>query len=214
MLLDLPRAPLQPLRLSWLAEAGIEAAVLRLDLIDPLISGNKSFKLQHHLLAAQAAGCRGLISLGGAHSNHLHALAAAGERLGLRTVGLLRGHAQVTPTVIDLQRWGMELHWLGYEGYRQRHREDFWAPWQARYPDLLPVPEGGGGLLGARGCAALRCAYRCRRSWRTSAGTISRHGGWRSVPVRLWPAWSSPKAGSVGFTERWRSGRDMVRKSR
>jgi 1-aminocyclopropane-1-carboxylate deaminase len=156
MLLDLPRAPLQPLRLSWLTAAGIEAAVLRLDLIDPLISGNKSFKLQHHLLAAQAAGCNGLISLGGAHSNHLHALAAAGERLGLRTVGLLRGHSQVTPTVTDLQRWGMELHWLGYEGYRQRHREDFWAPWQARYPDLLPVPEGGGGLLGAKGCAALQ----------------------------------------------------------
>lgn len=156
MLLDLPRAPLQPLRLSWLAAAGIEAAVLRLDLIDPLISGNKAFKLQHHLLAAQASGCTGLISLGGAHSNHLHALAAAGQRLGLRTVGLLRGHAQVTPTVTDLQRWGMELHWLGYAGYRQRHRDDFWTPWQARYPELLPVPEGGGGPLGATGCAALR----------------------------------------------------------
>ncbi len=155
MLLDLPRAPLQPLRLSWLGAAGVEAAVLRLDLVDPLISGNKAFKLQHHLLAARASGRSGIISLGGAHSNHLHALAAAGKRLGLHTVGLLRGHAQVTPTVTDLQRWGMQLHWLGYEGYRQRHRDDFWAPWQARYPDLLPVPEGGGGLLGAKGCAVL-----------------------------------------------------------
>lgn len=197
MLLDLPRAPLQPLRLSWLAEAGIEAAILRLDLIDPLISGNKSFKLQHHLLAARAAGCRGLISLGGAHSNHLHALAAAGERLGLRTVGLLRGHAQGTPTVIDLQRWGMELHWLGYEGYRQRHRDDFWAPWQARYPDLLPVPEGGGGLLGAKGCAALRVQVQAQladigwddfEAWwlavgtgTTLAGLVLAEGGQRRV---------------------------------
>ena len=155
MLLDLPRAPLQPLQLSWLAAAGVEVAVLRLDLIDPLISGNKWFKLQHHLQAAQATGRSGIISLGGAHSNHLHALAAAGKRLGMRTVGLLRGHAQSTPTVVDLQQWGMQLHWLGYEGYRQRYRADFWQPWQALYPDLLPVPEGGGGPLGAKGCAAL-----------------------------------------------------------
>lgn len=36
-----PHAPLQPLNVEWLQQAGIEAAVLRLDLIDPLISGNK-----------------------------------------------------------------------------------------------------------------------------------------------------------------------------
>lgn len=155
MNLDLAPAPLQPLHLSWLRAAGIDAAILRLDLIDPLISGNKWFKLQHHLRAAQAASCKGLISLGGAHSNHLHALAAAGQRLGFATVGLLRGHPQQTPTVIDLQAMGMTLHWLGYQGYRERHNEGFWAPWQARYPLFMPVPEGGGGVLGARGCAAL-----------------------------------------------------------
>lgn len=153
---NLPPAPLQRLHLSWLTAAGIEAAILRLDLIDPLISGNKWFKLQHHLLAAQAAGHEGLISLGGAHSNHLHALAAAGKRLGFTTVGLLRGHAQQTPTVIDLQAMGMTLHWLGYQGYRERHAPSFWEPWLARYPRLMPVPEGGGGVLGARGCASLR----------------------------------------------------------
>ena len=45
-------------------------SVLRLDLIDPLISGNKWFKLAEHLRAAHQAGADGLISLGGAHSNH------------------------------------------------------------------------------------------------------------------------------------------------
>jgi len=152
---NLPPAPLQRLHLSWLSAAGIEAAILRLDLIDPLISGNKWFKLKHHLLAAQAAGHEGLISLGGAHSNHLHALAAAGKRLGFATVGLLRGHPLQTPTVIDLQTMGMTLHWLGYQGYRERYAPGFWEPWQARYPTLMPVPEGGGGVLGAQGCAAL-----------------------------------------------------------
>jgi len=150
-----PHAPLQPLNVEWLQQAGIEAAVLRLDLIDPLISGNKWFKLTDHLRRARAAGADGLISLGGAHSNHLHALAAAGKRFGFATVGLLRGHPQQTPTTLDLERFGMQLHWLGFAGYRARHEPDFWQPWQALYPNLHQVPEGGGGLAGALGCMPL-----------------------------------------------------------
>ncbi|MHA3735890.1 1-aminocyclopropane-1-carboxylate deaminase/D-cysteine desulfhydrase [Pseudomonas sp. Eth.TT006] len=152
----LPQAPLQLLQLDWLTHAGVEVAILRLDQIDPLISGNKWFKLVEHLKAADRIGARGIISLGGAHSNHLHALAAAGKRLGFETVGLLRGHPQQTPTVMDLQAFGMRLHWLGYGGYRARHEPGFWGPWQAQYPHLHAVPEGGGGLAGALGCKALK----------------------------------------------------------
>lgn len=150
-----PRALLQSLHLDWLQQAGVEVAVLRLDQIDPLISGNKWFKLTEHLTAARAAGAQGLISLGGAHSNHLHALAAAGKRFGFATVGLMRGHAQQTPTTQDLERYGMQLHWLGFAGYRARYAPGFWEPWQAQYPALYPVPEGGGGLPGALGCMTL-----------------------------------------------------------
>ncbi|MFO2462906.1 pyridoxal-phosphate dependent enzyme [Pseudomonas sp. 15FMM2] len=149
----LPHAPLEPLRLDWLK--GVELAVLRLDCIDPLISGNKWFKLTGHLAQAQHAGASGIISLGGAYSNHLHALAAAGKRFGFPTVGLLRGHPQDTPTVLDLKAFGMQLHWLGYGGYRARHEPDFWGPWREHYPHLFPVPEGGGGSAGAQGCAVL-----------------------------------------------------------
>lgn len=151
----LPPAPLQRLDLDWFRAARIDVAILRLDLIDPLISGNKWFKLKHHLTAARQAGAEGLISLGGAHSNHLHALAAAGKRFGFATVGLVRGHSVPTPTMLDVQAFGMALHWLGYAGYRARHEPDFWAPWRARYPQLHPVPEGGGGLDGALGCAEI-----------------------------------------------------------
>ena len=149
----LPQAPLEPLQLDWLN--GVELAVLRLDRIDPLISGNKWFKLTEHLAQAQTAGASGVISLGGAHSNHLHALAAAGKRFGFATVGLLRGHPQDTPTVLDLKALGMQLHWLGYGGYRARHEAGFWSPWREQYPHLYPVPEGGGGLAGAQGCGVL-----------------------------------------------------------
>lgn len=175
-----PRAPLQSLHLDWLQQAGVEVAVLRLDQIDPLISGNKWFKLTEHLLAAHAAGAEGLISLGGAHSNHLHALAAAGKRFGFATVGLLRGHPQQTPTTLDLERYGMQMHWLGFAGYRARHTPGFWTPWQAQYPTLHNVPEGGGGLAGALGCVPLVAQVREQLSalgwedydaWWLAAGT-------------------------------------------
>jgi len=156
---DFPAVPLQPVELPWLRQAGVQLAILRLDQIDPELSGNKWFKLAHHLdaarNAARNAGARGLISLGGPHSNHLHALAAAGKRFGLATVGLLRGNAQTTPTTEDLQGFGMQLHWLGYGGYRERHRPGFFDSWLERYPGYYCVPEGGGGLSGALGCAPL-----------------------------------------------------------
>lgn len=171
----LPQAPLELLQLDWLTTAGIEVAILRLDRIDPLISGNKWFKLVEHLKAADRAGAQGIISLGGTHSNHLHALAAAGKRLGFETVGLLRGHPQQTPTVEDLQAFGMQLHWLGYGGYRARHEPGFWEPWQAQYPNLHAVPEGGGGLAGALGCKALREQVGSRLS---SLGWSDYHGWW------------------------------------
>lgn len=142
-------------RCGWLQEAGVELALLRLDLIDPLISGNKWYKLAPHLGDARRLGASGLISLGGAHSNHLHALAAAGARFGFATAGLLRGHEVDTPTVRDLREFGMHLHWLGYGGYRERHREGFWGPWLERYPGWLAIAEGGLSLAAVQSCATL-----------------------------------------------------------
>lgn len=150
-----PVAPLQPLHLEWLDRAGIELALLRLDLVDEFISGNKWFKLAPYLMQAADLGLKGVITLGGAHSNHLHAVASAGARFGFETIGLLRGDAQDNATVADLHALGMRLHWLGYAGYRRRHEPAFWVPWRERYPHLLAVDEGGGGLPGAQGCAPL-----------------------------------------------------------
>lgn len=150
-----PRPLLQPV--DWLParQAGVQLAIWRLDAIDPLISGNKWYKLAPHVTRLQREGCPGIISLGGAHSNHLHALAAAGQRFGFATAGLLRGHAQDTPTVRDLQAFGMQLHWLGYAGYRARHQPDFAAHWLAQYPGWLFVGEGGCEAAALQSCASL-----------------------------------------------------------
>ncbi len=150
-----PRPVLQPVHWDAAARAGVALAVLRLDAIDPLLSGNKWYKLAPQIARLQSEGWRGILSLGGAHSNHLHALAAAGQRFGFATTGLLRGLEQDTPTVRDLRSCGMQLHWLGYAGYRQRHQPGFSVHWQALYPGHLYVDEGGMGLEAVHSCAGL-----------------------------------------------------------
>lgn len=149
--------------------------MLRLDQIDSEISGNKWFKLAHHLQAAQAEGATGLISLGGPHSNHLHALAATARRVGLECVGLMRGQPQQTPTVQELQAFGMQLHWLGYGGYRARHQANFFDAWRDRFPGYYCIPEGGGGLRGALGCVPLVAHVRQRLD---SLGWVDHQGWW------------------------------------
>lgn len=146
---------LTPLHLPMFDKANIDLAVLRLDETDRLISGNKWFKLHYHLVQADLQQAKGLLSVGGPHSNHLHAMAAAGNELGLTTVGLVRGKALETPTILDLQALGMHLHWLSYGEFRQRYQENFWQEWAERYPGFYMVPEGGGGVLGAKGCQVI-----------------------------------------------------------
>lgn len=149
------RILLTVLHLPVFDRANIALAVLRLDETDHLISGNKWFKLHYHLVEANLQRAKGLVSIGGAHSNHLHALAAAGKQLGLPTVGLLRGQPIETPTVIDLKALGMQLHWLSYGEFRERYQASFWPKWAAHYPDFYLIPEGGGGVLGAKGCCVI-----------------------------------------------------------
>lgn len=108
-------------------------------------------KLIEHLNAANPAGANGIISPGGAHPITCTHWPPPVNALVSPPWDLLRC-PQDTLTVKDLQALGMQLHWLGYGGYRARHEPGFWQPWQAQYPDLYPVPEGGGGLRGARGC--------------------------------------------------------------
>jgi len=171
---------LQEVRLPLLARRGLRLAVLRLDQRPPGCNGNKGYKLRPWRERLHLGEGRGLISLGGVHSNHLHALAAAGHEAGFATVGLLRGEPCLTPTIEDLLAWGMTLHWLGYGGYRRRHDEDFWPLWQARYPGLLPIPEGGCDSAAASACGGIVTELRqglaalgwpdCQQLW-LAAGT-------------------------------------------
>jgi len=82
----------------------VQLWVKRDDLIDSVISGNKWRKLKYILDHVLKTDCHTLISMGGAYSNHLHALAYAGKSLGIKTVGYIRGEcpAVFNPTLLDL----------------------------------------------------------------------------------------------------------------
>lgn len=131
----------------------IELWLKRDDLLHPVISGNKWRKLKYCLDHALTLGSDTVISMGGAYSNHLHALAFTGKVLGLKTVGLIRGERTepLTPTLQDCRSWGMELRFVSRSEYRLLR--------QYREYDALPeirageywLPEGGAHALALAG---------------------------------------------------------------
>lgn len=148
-------SPLQPVRHPLLDAWGVRLWCKRDDLIHPTISGNKWRKLKYHLQQASLQGKTHLLSFGGAYSNHIHALAAAGFRAGLRTTGIIRGEPETASnaTLSAARGWGMELLFVDRQSYRRRQDPDWLARFEA--PDTLIVPEGGSSPLAIPGVAEL-----------------------------------------------------------
>lgn len=160
-------APVQKLEWGLARASGIEVAVKREDLLHPQLGGNKFYKLAGHLDAAEESGAARLLSFGGAFSNHLYALAAAGAALGVPTVGIVRGErpSVLSPTLQDAQNMGMELRFVSRADYRQKTDPVWLARLQQDFPGTYIVPEGGGGLAGAAGCRAWGAAAVALSPW-------------------------------------------------
>ncbi|EAR10273.1 1-aminocyclopropane-1-carboxylate deaminase/D-cysteine desulfhydrase [Reinekea blandensis] len=128
---------------DWPGRPGLQ--ILRGDLLNPVVSGNKLFKLRPLLQQATKQKASTLISVGGRYSNHLHALSWAARATGLASVGLVRGfpEQELTPTLADCQRWGMQLEFLPPKDYQERHKTEFWQTWTSRFPESFAIEEGG-----------------------------------------------------------------------
>jgi 1-aminocyclopropane-1-carboxylate deaminase len=126
----------------------------REDSSHPQLSGNKWRKLKYNLLAAEAGGHDTLLSFGGAYSNHIFALAAAGRLFGLRTIGVIRGeaHAPLNPTLRFADSCGMSLHYLDRQTYREKHTPAVLEDLRRRFGRFYLIPEGGSNALAVRGC--------------------------------------------------------------
>ncbi len=149
--------PLQKLDSDQLNRAGVTLWVKRLDLVHPLVSGNKWYKLKYNLLAAKEQGATSILSFGGAYSNHIHALAAACQMLGFASIGVIRGepHTPLNNTLAFAQECGMQLHYLNRADYRLKHTQLIQQQLKAEYGNPYIVPEGGSNALALKGVAEL-----------------------------------------------------------
>jgi 1-aminocyclopropane-1-carboxylate deaminase len=141
----------------YLDDHNVKLWIKRDDLLHPIISGNKWRKLKYNLDEALSRGADTVISMGGTYSNHLHALAYAGNFLGLRTIGIIRGEAPtpLTPTLQDIESWGMELRFVTRSDYRQYRQYKDWHDLPGITPNQYWLPEGGANNLAMKGISEL-----------------------------------------------------------
>jgi len=148
---------IEPLKLEIAEKCMVTLDCLRLDRVHPFVSGNKWYKLKHHIISAQSAEKSHLLSFGGAYSNHIHAMAYAAKSLGLKSTGVIRGEPgnKLTPTLQDCVDWGMNLQWLNRKDYGDIASSQSIEEYSSRYPDVWVIPEGGAGEQGVSGIQAL-----------------------------------------------------------
>lgn len=147
---------LQPLQAAIWQQQGMRVFMKREDERDALLGGNKWCKLLGHLQAAAGAGHRRLVSVGGLWSNHLHALAHAGQRFGFETIGIVRGAREhMTDTLREAEAAGMTLVFVARGEFRERHEKEWQQQLEQRFAPCAFIPEGGAGEGSLPGLACL-----------------------------------------------------------
>ncbi|NRD19434.1 1-aminocyclopropane-1-carboxylate deaminase/D-cysteine desulfhydrase [Winogradskyella eckloniae] len=134
-----------------------EIVVKREDLIHPIISGNKFRKLKYNIEKAKDLKIKSLLTFGGAFSNHIAALAYAGNLYGFRTIGVIRGeelrHAtELNPTLTIAKSNGMKFKFVSREAYRLKSNSTFVNQLKDEFGAFYLVPEGGTNDLAIKGC--------------------------------------------------------------
>lgn len=123
----------------------------------PFVSGNKFRKLKYNLLQAKIEHKTTLLTFGGAYSNHIAAVAFAGQENGFKTIGVIRGDELVdkiasNPTLQFAQNCGMEFKFVSREDYRNKQEISFLENLKTTYGNFYLIPEGGTNELAVKGC--------------------------------------------------------------
>ncbi len=126
-------------------------------LIHPTVSGNKFRKLKYNLEKAQSTNVKGLLTFGGAYSNHIAATAAAGKELNMPTVGVIRGeeletHVENNPTLKYARDCGMHLEFVERSIYKNKTDPGYLQQLMQNYKRYFIIPEGGTNELAIKGC--------------------------------------------------------------
>ena len=140
---------IQEISNQYTKKRGITAAVLRLDLLHPVVSGNKIYKLKYYIEKALNQEKEEIVSFGGAHSNHLVATAFVAKENGLKSIGYVRGERppQFSDTLLDCEHYGMELKFTQREKFDALQIDCE----ESNKAQSLIIPYGGYGRTGALG---------------------------------------------------------------
>ena len=132
----------------------IQIQVLRLDKIHPVISGNKIFKLQYFL---NDVDNKKVVTFGGAYSNHLVAAAYSCKEKNIDCIGIVRSEQpkMLSHTLQHCIDYGMQLSFISRDEYDKKETAAFIEHLKKQYGDCIIIPEGGFGIKGAKGAAAI-----------------------------------------------------------
>ncbi len=126
-------------------------------LIHPTVSGNKYRKLKYNLQKAQSENYNGILTFGGAFSNHIAATAAAGQALNIPTVGIIRGEELASNTALNstlsyAKSCGMHLDFVSRSTYNDKTDLAYLKTLLETYENFYVIPEGGTNALAVKGC--------------------------------------------------------------
>jgi 1-aminocyclopropane-1-carboxylate deaminase len=157
-MLSLEQSIVQEVHFSPFSESRNRLFIKRDDLIHSEVSGNKWRKLKYNIELARESKLDGVLTFGGAFSNHLVATAAACQMAGLRSVGVVRGdelNSQSNETLKRCSAYGMDLVFISRSDYAERHERLFQENLKSSFPNFHLVPEGGANYYGMIGCQEL-----------------------------------------------------------
>lgn len=143
----------QKIEFSECEKAGVEVFVKRDDKIHPFISGNKWRKLKYNYQTYLKSGLRGIVTFGGAFSNHIIATAAFCAENKIPCIGIIRGEQpkDLNHVLILAKLWGMKLNFISREAYKDK--TELSKAWQQK--GYFVIPEGGENAEGVRGCSEI-----------------------------------------------------------
>ena len=138
-------------------EKNIEIFMLRLDEIHPVISGNKIFKLYYFLEEAKKTSHKTVITFGGAYSNHLAATAFACKKMGLKSIGFVRGEKPkvLSSTLLFCIEQEMQLEFINRASFKKIKENPFLFSLREKHGEHILIPEGGFSIMGAEGAALI-----------------------------------------------------------
>jgi len=144
-------------KVHFVNNSGLQLFLKREDKIHNIISGNKYRKLKFNLINAKELGFKGLLTFGGAYSNHIPAVAYAAKKNGFKSLGFIRGEEIVNkylenPTLKYSHDLGMKFKFLSRSNYKLKTNENFLRKLKKKFKDYYLIPEGGTNALGVLGC--------------------------------------------------------------